>query len=363
MLVRRRVAALAIAGGVAAVAGVAAGAGDDAPSGDEARRVAAVDRLSLRERVGQVLMSSFDGARAPAYMRRRLRAGETSGVIVFRRNAASRSGLRALTRTLRHSARGPVLVATDHEGGAVRSFPFAGPYAPQPAQGGPRRVAALARAAGRDLRSAGVNLNFAPVADVVAERGAAMRSRAFPGGPAGVAARTRAAVRGYRGARVASTPKHFPGFGRARANTDDRPVTIGASRRALERDLVPFRAAIAQRTPMIMASHALYPALDRRRIASQSRPILTGLLRERLGYGGVVVTDSIEADAVLRRSSVAVAAERSLAAGADLVLMTGSGSWKLVFPHLLRRARRSRAFRARVDKAAARVLALRRRLR
>ena len=350
-------------GGLAAAAGVAAGAGSDGSSECAASRETAVDRLSLRQRVGQVLMSSFDGARVPAYMRRRLRAGETSGVIVFRRNGSSRSGLRAVTRTLRRSARGPVLVATDHEGGSVRSFPFAGPYPPQPAQGEPRQVGALATGAGPALRSAGVNVNFAPVADVVGAGGGAMRARAFPGGPAGVAARTRASVRGYRRARVASTPKHFPGFGRATANTDDRPVTIAASRRALERDLVPFRAAAAERAPLIMASHALYPALDGRRIASQSRRILTRLLRERLGYRGVVVTDSIEADAVLRRSSVAVAAERSLTAGADLVLMTGSGSWKLVFPHVLRRAWRSPAFRARVNEAASRVLALRRKLR
>jgi beta-N-acetylhexosaminidase len=114
--------------------------------------------------------------------------------------------------------------------------------------------------------------------------------------------------------------------------------------------------------PLVMASHALYPAFDPRRIASQSPAVIDGLLRERLGFRGAVVTDSIEADAVLGRSPVAVAAERSIAAGADLVLMTGSASWKLAFPHLLRRARRSRAFRGRVERAAARVLRLKRAL-
>jgi beta-N-acetylhexosaminidase len=112
-----------------------------------------------------------------------------------------------------------------------------------------------------------------------------------------------------------------------------------------------------------MVSHALYPALDARRVASQSPAIVEGLLRGRLGFRGVVVTDSIEAEAVLRRSSVAVAAERSIAAGADLILMTGSASWKLVFPRLLERARRSPAFRQRVREAAARVLRLKRELR
>ena len=76
-----------------------------------------------------------------------------------------------------------------------------------------------------------------------------------------------------------------------------------------------------------MLSHASYPALDPRRIASQSRPIVTDLLREKLGFDGVIVTDSLEAEAVLARSAVAAAAERSIRAGADLILMTGSASW------------------------------------
>jgi beta-N-acetylhexosaminidase len=111
-----------------------------------------------------------------------------------------------------------------------------------------------------------------------------------------------------------------------------------------------------------MASHALYPALDPARIASQSPLVLNGLLRGSLGFHGVVVTDSIEAAAVLRRSSVQVAAGRSIAAGADIVLMTGPGSYHLIYPYLLARARRSPAFRRRVRQAAARVLALERRI-
>jgi beta-N-acetylhexosaminidase len=121
---------------------------------------------------------------------------------------------------------------------------------------------------------------------------------------------------------------------------------------------VPFRAAIAERVPLIMLSHASYPALDSRRIASQSRSIATGLLRRRLGYEGVVVTDSLEAAAVLASSGIAAAAERSIRAGADLILMTGSASWNDVYPHLLAEARRDPAFRKRIRAAAARVLAL-----
>jgi beta-N-acetylhexosaminidase len=108
----------------------------------------------------------------------------------------------------------------------------------------------------------------------------------------------------------------------------------------------------------VMLSHASYPRLDSSRIASQSRPIVSDLLRRKLGFEGVIVTDSLEADAVLARSGVAAAAERSIRAGADLILMTGSASWNDVFPHLLAEARRDEPFRQRIRQSAARVLAL-----
>ena len=211
-----------------------------------------------------------------------------------------------------------------------------------------------ARGAGRQLHAAGINVNLAPVADVP-RAGSVMATRSFAGDERGIAARTRASVRGLRDAGVAATVKHFPGLGGATVNTDDGPATVEVP---LDRDLVPFRAAVEEGVPLVMLSHASYPELDSRRIASQSRPIVTGLLRERLGFDGVIVTDSLEADAVLARSGVAVAAERSIRAGADLILMTGSASWNDVFPHLLAEARRDPAFRARIRASAARVLAL-----
>src|SRR4029079_14469178 len=113
----------------------------------------------------------------------------------------------------------------------------------------------------------------------------------------------------------------FPGLGPAGTNTDDAPVTISSPLAALQtRDLPPFEAGIKAGAPLVMASHALYTGLDRRNIASQSRPILTPLLRGKLGFKGVVITDSMEADAVLKRSSIELAGLRAMAAGADILL-------------------------------------------
>lgn len=320
-------------------------------------------RLSLERQVGELLVMSFDGTRAPAYIRRRLARGQGTGVILFAKNGPDPRSLHALSASLQRAARGGALIATDQEGGAIRSVPFAAPEAGQPALASPQAAADSARAAARDLRRAGINVNLAPVADVSSVPGSVVAGRAFPGGAESVTRLVRATVPEYRRERVAATLKHFPGLGAATANTDDGAVTVAAPRaELLRRDVLPFREGVAAGAPIVMASHALYPALDPDRLASQSPAVIRDLLRRRLGFRGVVVTDSIEAQAVLERSNVAVAAERSIAAGADLVLMTGSGSWNLVQPRLLRRARGDRRFRARVHEAAARVLALKRRL-
>ena len=116
---------------------------------------------------------------------------------------------------------------------------------------------------------------------------------------------------GARGG-IAATAKHFPGLGGAQENTDHAPVTIRPSRAELDAvDLQPFGAAIAAGVPLVMACHARYPALDRDCVASQSPPILAGVLREELGFRGVLVTDRLEAGAALATGSVTKVAERA----------------------------------------------------
>jgi beta-N-acetylhexosaminidase len=367
----RRLAALGAGALVAFIAGVGVGAGADGGGDQPAaasqtaqqRRLAAareaVDRLTLRQQVGQVTISSFQGTRRPEYLRRRLRARETAGVILFGANGGSLAQWRALTRSLQQAAGGRALVMVDQEGGDIRTVAPVGPASSQPFQGPPASVRRTARKTARGLRGAGVNVNLAPVADVP-RPGSVTATRSFAGDERGIAARTRAAVRGLRDGGVAATAKHFPGLGGATVNTDDGPSTV---RTPIRRDLVPFRAAVDEAVPLVMLSHASYPALDSRRIASQSRAIVTGLLRRRLGFEGVIVTDSLEAAAVLARSEIAEAAERSIRAGADLILMTGSATWNEVYPRLLQEARRDPAFRSRIREGAARVLALKRALR
>jgi beta-N-acetylhexosaminidase len=373
---RRRLAALIGAAAVALAIGIVVGAGaggGDGADGAGATRTSgradaagergetagrgAVDRLTLRQQVGQLIISSFDEAELPDYMRRRLRARETAGVILFARNGGDVAHWRTLTGSIQEAAGRQALVMVDQEGGDIRTLAFAGPAAGQASQGGPAEVRTAARDAARQLDAAGVNVNLAPVADV-SDRGgrpSVMDGRAFTGDADAVAAATRASVQGMREGRIAATAKHFPGLGGSMVNTDDGPATVPDD---IDSDLAPFEAAIDEGVPLVMLSHALYPALDADEIASQSDTIATGMLREELGFEGVAVTDSMEAQAVLARSGVAEAGEHSIRAGADLLLLTGSGSWNEVFPRILEKAQASPAFKERVRESAARVLAV-----
>jgi beta-N-acetylhexosaminidase len=311
---------------------------------------ASVASLSLVQQAGQCILLRFTGTSAPEYVLRALRERRVAGVVLFGDNIDGPAQLRALSAELREAGGGRTIVATDQEGGTVRNVPGAGPETPAPAISEVAQAQAVATEAGRELRAAGITLNLAPVADL---GGPVLGGRAFPGDAAQVARLVGATVRGYGRGGVLATAKHFPGLGAATANTDDAPATI-----AQAPDLAPFRAAVRAGVPLVMAAHARYPALDPERIASQSRPILTGLLREELGFAGVVVTDSLEAEAVVSASSTPTAAARGMRAGVDLMLTTGQGSYLPVLRRLVAEARADPAFRARVAQSAARVRAL-----
>jgi beta-N-acetylhexosaminidase len=375
--VRRRrlvVAALAL---LALIVGVAVGAGSGSepasrPAAKPAERpstappaaaTAAVDKLSLEQQVGQLVVLRFAGTTAPSYVTRAIAERRVAGAILFRDNATGPQQVTALTGSLRRAG-GAVepIVCVDQEGGDIRILPWSPPERSQPAQGAAQSAGADARVAARALLSQGVDVSLAPVADVPVS-GSAITGRQFSTDPAAAARDVAAAVRGWRSGGVAPTLKHFPGLGGATVNTDFGQATVQRSRAQLDADLQPFRAGIAAGAPLVMVSSAVYPALDGDHIAAQSPAVLQTLLRRELGFKGVAVTDSLEAAAVRAVGDVETNSVASVAAGMDLILTTGRGSYIHVYRALLARAKADREFRGRVRESAARVLALRQSLR
>lgn len=364
---RRRLTVLAAAALLALIAGVVVGAGSGSESPAKRAKAALepapkdvkrAERLSIERQIGEILMIAFKGPGVPSYVKRALREGRAGGVVLFRGNAGSQAEMQAVTREVQRSARGRALIAADQEGGSIRILPWAPPVPSQGAQATPETAQTQSEQARRGLSTSGVNVNLAPVADV-GTPGSIMDGRAYPGGTAEVEASVAAAIRGYKGGRVAPTLKHFPGIGAATKNTDDAPVTLSTPLASLRtRDLPPFAAGIKAGAPLVMVSHARYDALDSKRIASQSPAVLSDLLRKRMGFKGVVITDSMEAAASLATGPIEIASLRSVTAGADLLLLTGPGSFPVVRQQLIVGARRSARFRARIADAAARVIAL-----
>ncbi len=323
----------------------------------------AVDERALAREVGQLVVLRFAGTSAPEYVRDALRDGRAAGAILFRDNLTGPAQAKAVVTQLRRAQPRP-LICVDQEGGTVRIVSWVGPARSAPEQRAAGTERSDAAAAARALRAIGINVVLAPVADVPSIPRAALAPRAFSSDFAAAAESVSESVRGWRLGGVAPTVKHFPGLGAATVNTDDGSVTIMRSAARLRRqDLAPFRSAIAAGVPLVMVGHAAYPAIDRRHIASQSKAVVDGLLRDELGFRGVVITDSTEAAAVLAVTPPAEAAVRNVRAGVDIVLTTGKGSYIQVYRALLAEARRDPAFRVRVRESAARVLALRRSLR
>ncbi|MEA2169383.1 MAG: beta-N-acetylhexosaminidase [Solirubrobacteraceae bacterium] len=312
--------------------------------------------ISLRDAVGSTIVMRFHGTALPQYVADALRTHDAAGVILFRDNCVSPAQTKGLTAAITHAGGPNTIIALDQEGGAIRILGWAQPVKDQIYVDKTRTAARLAA---KGLRYEGVNVNLAPVADTSGP-GTLMRTRAFAGDTALVAQRVRHAIEGYRNTGVAPTLKHFPGLGAATGNTDQSSVTINTSARDIGYSaLPPFKAGIDAGAPAVMLSHALYPALDPDRIASESKPIVTDLLRNRLGFQGVAMTDSLEAYAVRARSSIETAAIRSMRAGVDIILTTGAGSHIRILRAFTALARSDRGFLDRLRRATVRVRTLR----
>jgi beta-N-acetylhexosaminidase len=236
--------------------------------------------------------------------------------------------VRSLTRTLRGvprpaGLRAPLLLMVDQEGGSVKRLP-GGPLrsAPQMAATGTPAVArAEGRAAATTLRAAGMNVDLAPVVDVVRPESALHAEGRGFGFSASSAARFGAAfARGLREGGVAATAKHFPGFGAAPRNTDVGAVRIGVPLRELHAvDRVPFAAAIRAGTPMVMLSSAVYPALSSRPAVLSAR-VVRRELREALGFDGMTISDDLEAPIFAAEGGPTGAGVQATKAGVDLLL-------------------------------------------
>ncbi|MCP3935747.1 MAG: glycoside hydrolase family 3 protein [Actinomycetia bacterium] len=273
----------------------------------------------------------FEGREAPEDLLRRTMRGEVTGVSLFRHfNVDSPRQVRDLTDSLQEAAGGrELLIAIDQEGGQLRALAGSTPFAGNLALGAvddvglTRRVAA---AIGTELRAVGVNVNYAPVADVITQPdNPSLGVRSFGGDPHLVARHVEASVQGLRDASVLSVVKHFPGKGEASVDPHHGlPVLDVDESRLNEVEFVPFAAALHAGVDGAMVGHYALPritGLDDLPASLSSR-IIGGLLRHGLGFDGLVITDALDMKALAQGGASLIEAVAALRAGTDLLLST-----------------------------------------
>jgi beta-N-acetylhexosaminidase len=331
-----------------------------------------LSRMSEAQRVGQLFLVGIAGGPVPD-IAQAVRTYHFGSLLFGGDSTASAAQIRQMTRAVQSLASAQAtaqvgfFIAANQEGGEVQQLQGPGfsaiPSALGQGQLSARELQRQAAAWGRELQSAGVNLDLAPVMDVVpaatagANQPIGMLQREFGFSPVPVAAHGVAFIRGMRQAGVATTAKHFPGLGRVVGNTDYTAGVVDTATTTDDPYLTSFQAAIKAGVPFVMVALATYTRIDPRHLAAFSARIMGGLLRQQMHFQGVTVSDDLGAAAAVAGIPEAARGIDFLAAGGDLITSESLAAAEAMDLAILHRAATDSAFRATVDSAVMRILA------
>lgn len=284
--------------------------------------------MTLTQRIGQLCMIGFEGPEVTPDLRAWIREFRPGGVILFSRNLVDAEQIAHLTNELQDiTGETSLLIAIDQEGGRVSRLPSGFtifPPARRVASSGSTELAYQAAAVtAKELRAVGINMNMAPVLDVHTNpANPIIGDRAFGTDPEQVGLMGVATIAGLHDHLVLACGKHFPGHGDTTKDSHLELPVVSASRDRLDAmELKPFRYAIHHGLQAMMTAHVHYPSLDPVNPATLSHTILSKLLRQEMGFHGLIFSDDLEMRAILDHSSVGDAAVRSMQAGVDILLI------------------------------------------
>ncbi|AZN37810.1 beta-N-acetylhexosaminidase [Iodobacter ciconiae] len=332
--------------------------------------------LTLSQKIAQLFMVGFDGLVPNLHIEEMLREHQIGGVILFRRNVETPSQLAALNLRLQQinaeQSQVPLLIGTDQEGGmvmrierGVTPLPSAMAFKSAGSEAG---CEALTKVANAELKSLGININFAPVLDINNNpQNPVIGVRAYGETVSEVCQYGLAALRGIQAAGMAATGKHFPGHGDTAVDSHHKMPVVAYDRARLDTvELAPFSAAFAAGLDALMTAHVAFPAIepDSAKPATLSHATLTGLLRDELNYQGVVITDCLEMDAIGKSVGTVAGAVLAIKAGADIVLISHSPAKQAAaLAAVLHAVKAGEIPAARIDESVLRILALKQRYR
>lgn len=325
---------------------------------------------SVEHLVGQMLMVGFDGLTPPSDLLRKIANGQVGGVILFGRNLVDIEQTAHLTQRLQEAARDggrpPVMIAVDHEGGAVQRLRSGFTQLPSAmamaASGDFSSASTLYQHAAQELAAVGINVNFAPVLDVNNNPlNPVIGLRSFGSHAEQVARWGQMAVQAWLDGGVIPCGKHFPGHGDTAQDSHLTLPRVDHPRDRLEAvELLPFRAAVAGGLPALMTAHIVFPALEQAPLpATLSQTILTDIVRNDLGFHGVLFTDCLEMNAIKDTVGTVRGAVLATIAGADVLLVSHTAAWQdAVYEALVNGVATGEVPRTRVETAVERILHL-----
>ena len=282
--------------------------------------------MSLTEKLGQMVMIGIGNPSADQDALYMLHQFHFGGVILFDRNMESKEQVAKLTADLQKGAeeKVPLFIAIDEEGGRVARMKEK--LAPPPSQlsigqtGDPKNAEKWAISISKELKAMGINVNFAPVADL-----GSFKERHYSEDPETVAAFVNAAADGYEAEGEFYSLKHFPGIGKGQTDTHLDMVVVDAPKETLmAEDVLPFQSVIKSRKPenyFVMVSHIIYPQISGDVPSSLSESVMTGLLRKELGFDGIIITDDMEMGAIAKYYGTREIGVKAVKAGADIVMV------------------------------------------
>jgi beta-N-acetylhexosaminidase len=325
----------------------------------------------LRVQIGQLLIIGFDGTKMSPRIASLLTKIQPAGVILFARNITGAEQTHTLLRECQKCVATPLFTCVDLEGGTVDRFRNVIGRTPSPAEvfatGSRVLFRKHGRVIGENCAALGFNVDLAPVLDLAYQASrSVLRSRAVSEDPKQVVAYAREFLRGLGEAGVLGCGKHFPGLGEATLDTHhELPSVEQPLRKLWDEDLLPYRSlSLRRELPFVMVSHAAFPAVTKARIpASLSKKWITGILRKKIGYRGLVCSDDLEMGGVLAACPIKEAAIEHVTighirAGGDLGLICHREDFILrAHAAMIREAERDGKFARRVRESAGRVLA------
>lgn len=327
-------------------------------------------RLSLPERIGQMIMVAQDSQRFSPAGQRAIRRDHIGSVVLLGNSSAGVAATRKLTNRLRgtsHPAHVSILLATDQEGGLVQRLRGPGfsriPSAVLQARQSDATLRTNAARWGRQLAAAGIDVDLAPVADVVPKADRTTNApigrldRWYASTPLTTSHKNAAFIAGMHTGKVAATAKHFPGLGRVTGNTDTATRVVDTVTTRHDRNLGSFRNDVRAGVDLVMMSSATYQKIDRHHPAVFSRTVVIDMLRTDLDFHGVVISDDLFGR-VLSGTPVRQRGVRFVVAGGDLALVGDPSQVDAVYGGLRDRARTDAWFRRRIDQSVTRILSL-----